>query len=294
MSSELRTEERRPADGIVELTWKSEAGEKRFEECRAIDLSSGGVAVECPEAIPVHSSVIVWAPAFHVAALSEVRHCSWRKSIYVLGLKFVARTATSEDTAGDSDPRAPDLYEILRLSPQADIERIERVYRTLAKRLHPDNLTTGDAEAFLRVADAYRILSDPAKRARYDSEREQTKATPRFQLRSREFFAGLRGEQNRRLATLCLLYRKRISDYEFPGMTLLELEDLTGCTREELGFALWYLCEKGLAKSGDCAQYLITAAGVDYAETKLAEGNEDLKLLAAVQTPEQSPSATAR
>ncbi len=290
MSRELRTEERKAADGVVELTWKSDAGEKRFEQCRAIDLSSGGVAVECPEAIPVHSNVIVWAPAFHVAALSEVRHCSWRQSIYVLGLKFVARTATS----GDEDPRAPDLYEILRLSPQSDSERIERVYRTLAKRLHPDNLTTGDAEAFLRVADAYRILSDPARRARYDSEREQTKATPRFQLRSREFFAGLRGEQNRRLATLCLLYRKRISDFEFPGMTLLDLEDLTGCTREELGFALWYLCEKGLAKSGDSAQYLITAAGVDYAESKLAEGNEDLKLLAAVQTPDELPSATAR
>ena len=47
MSSELRREERKPADGIVELTWKSEAGDKRFESCRAIDLSSGGVAVEC-------------------------------------------------------------------------------------------------------------------------------------------------------------------------------------------------------------------------------------------------------
>lgn len=285
MSRDLRTEERKPADGVVELTWKSESGEKRFEQCRALDLSSGGVAVECPEAIPVLANVIVWAPAFHVAALSQVRHCSWRQSIYVLGLKFVARTATS----GGDDPRSPDLYEILRLSPQADSEGIERVYRTLAKRLHPDNQTTGDAEAFLRVADAYRILSDPAKRARYDSEREQAKATPRFQLRSREFFAGLRGEQNRRLATLCLLYRKRISDYEFPGLTLLDLEDLTGCTREELGFALWYLCEKGLAKKMDGSQFQITAAGVDHAETRLAEGNDDLKLLAAVQISE-SPS----
>jgi hypothetical protein len=288
VSRDLRTEERKPADGLVELTWKSEAGEKRFEQCRALDLSGGGVAVECPEAIPVFSKVIVWAPAFQVAALSEVRHCSWRQSIYVLGLKFVARTATT----GDSDPRSLDLYEILRLSPSADAERIEKVYKTLAKRLHPDNQTTGDAEAFLRVADAYRILSDPERRARYDAEREQAKATPRFQLRSREFFAGLRGEQNRRLATLCLLYRKRISDFEFPGLTLLDFEELTGCTREELGFALWYLCEKGLAKTGEGAQYLITAAGVDYAETKLAEGNEDLKLLAAVQTGDAAPSVT--
>ena len=65
---------------------------------------------------------------------------------------FWRETATSGDNAGEHDPRAPDLYEILRLSPHADSEGVERVYRTLAKRLHPDNLTTGDAEAFLQRA----------------------------------------------------------------------------------------------------------------------------------------------
>jgi len=260
-----RDHERRTTDCIVELTWKSETG----------------VAVECPEIIPLLAHVIVRAPAFEVAALAEVRHCTWRSSIYVLGLRFLAKTSTVQN-----DPCAPDHYEILRLNPMADFDFIERVYKTLARRFHPDNLETGDAETFLRVREAWRILSDPQKRACYDAEREATRSSARFQLRSPEFFSGVLGEQNRRLAILCLLYRKRTSNYEFPGLSLLDLERLTACTREELGFSLWYLCEKGHSKSNDCADYCLTADGVDFVEKQLArENSSDLRALAAVNKP---------
>ncbi len=73
-----RLEERNPADCIVELTWKSDFGEKLFEHCRAIDITENGVAVECPEALPLMSNVIIWAPVFQVAALAQVRHCTWQ------------------------------------------------------------------------------------------------------------------------------------------------------------------------------------------------------------------------
>ena len=69
-----RQEERNPADCVVELTWKSDTGEKLFEHCRAVDITENGVAVECPEALPLMSNVIIWAPVFHVAALAQVRH----------------------------------------------------------------------------------------------------------------------------------------------------------------------------------------------------------------------------
>src|SRR4051794_40624829 len=89
-----RQEERNATDCMVELTWKSEQGEKVFGQCRAIDITENGVAVECPESLPLLSSVIIWAPSFHVAALAQVRHCTWQRSIYVLGLRFLARTTT--------------------------------------------------------------------------------------------------------------------------------------------------------------------------------------------------------
>jgi curved DNA-binding protein CbpA len=43
------------------------------------------------------------------------------------------------------DTPLPDYYEILQVSPLADSETIERVFRHLAKRYHPDNQESGDA-----------------------------------------------------------------------------------------------------------------------------------------------------
>ena len=89
---------------------------------------------------------------------------------------------------------------------------IERVYRTLAGRFHPDNPSTGDAKTFLRIREAYDTLSDPARRAQYNALRQRTKYSERFRLRGREFFDGIKGEQLRRLAVLCLLYRQAASE----------------------------------------------------------------------------------
>jgi hypothetical protein len=283
MSVDLRNELRKDADYTVELTWKTESGEKRIESCRAVNLSEEGVAVECPETIPMLAHVVLRAPAFEVAALAQVKHCTWRRTIYVLGLSFVAKTSTLAN-----DPMAPDHYEILRLSKDADQDTIERVYRTLARRFHPDNDNTGDAEIFLRIAEAHRILCDPGQRRRYDAQQESQTSVVRFDMRSRDFFAGLRGEQNRRLGVLCLLYRKRTSDHDRPGLSLLDLECLSGFTREELGFALWYLCQKGLAKVDEHTKYEILAEGCDYVESRLTEEQSDLRVIAAVQIPNQT------
>lgn len=283
MSVDLRSGLRKETDYPVEITWKTESGEKRFESCRAVNLAEEGVAVESPEDIPLLAHVMLRAPAFEVAALCQVKHCTWRRTMYVLGLSFVAKTSTLAN-----DPMAPDHYEILRLSADSDQETIDRVYRTLARRFHPDNDKTGDAEIFLRIAEAHRILSDPGQRRRYDAERESQNSVVRFDMRSRDFFAGLRGEQNRRLAVLCLLYRKRTADHDRPGLSLLDLECLSGFTREELGFALWYLCEKGLAKADDHTKYEILAGGCDYVESSLSEEHSDLRVIAAVQIPNQT------
>lgn len=288
MDTESRAVVRREVDSAVELTWRTVDGEKRFESCRAVNVSETGVAVECPEQIPLLAHVILRAPAFEIAALAQIKHCAWRRTAYRLGLQFVAKTSTIAN-----DPMAPDHYEILRLSPMSDGETIERVYRTLMKRFHPDNDKTGDAEIFLRIAEAHRILSDPRQREQYDAERDNSKSVVRFDLRSREFFAGLRGEQNRRLAALCLLYRKRAADHEYPGLSLLDMEHASGFTREELGFALWYLCQKGFASVDDRTHYGITAAGCDFVENHLTDDHSALKIIAAVQIPARAESQSS-
>jgi curved DNA-binding protein CbpA len=171
-------------------------------------------------------------------------------------------------------PLEEDYYEILRISPRADEDTVERVYRTLAERFHPDNESSGDPETFLRVTEAYETLSNPDRRWQYDDMRERSQTVARFRLRARDFFDGIRGEQNRRLAVLCLLYRRRISSHDSPGRSLLDLEQLTCCTREELNSVLWYLSEKQWVKCGEMTEYIITAQGFDFVETELKERAE--------------------
>src|SRR5688572_16665565 len=65
-----------------------------------------------------------------------------------------------------------DYYEVLGVSRTANGEEIKRSYRRLAMKYHPDrNNGEGRAEAemkFKECAEAYEVLSDEAKRRRYD------------------------------------------------------------------------------------------------------------------------------
>jgi len=59
------------------------------------------------------------------------------------------------------------LYDILGLSPDASAADIKAAHRRAVKAHHPD--VGGDARQFEEVQRAYFILSDPERRARYDS-----------------------------------------------------------------------------------------------------------------------------
>lgn len=65
-------------------------------------------------------------------------------------------------------------YEILEVSENASYEIIEKAYRTLAKKYHPDinsmNNVNWSEDKFKELTEAYRILSNPALRTQYDEE----------------------------------------------------------------------------------------------------------------------------
>lgn len=64
-----------------------------------------------------------------------------------------------------------DYYSILGLSRDADADQIKKAFRNLARKYHPD-VAADKTEAegkFKEINEAYEVLSDPAKRRKYDA-----------------------------------------------------------------------------------------------------------------------------
>lgn len=159
-----------------------------------------------------------------------------------------------------------DYYEILQISPNADLETVHRVYRHLAQRFHPDNKDTGSEELFRSLTAAYNVLSDPIKRAAFDVEhRHERRLTWKIFDQSNSA-TGVESERRKRQGVLSLLYRKRVAQADQPAMSLREMEELLGIPKEHLEFTLWYLKEGQYVKATDNARYTITLKGVDLTE----------------------------
>ena len=133
---------------MISIQMKDGMGAAKRVTADVVDVIDGGFGVNLRTPLQPGSLVVVGE---HIEA--EVRWCVQR----------------SDGTfrAGLQNSRQ-DCYEVMQLGRNADAETISRVYRMLAARYHPDNRETGDSEKFLRLAEAYRILCDPEKRARYD------------------------------------------------------------------------------------------------------------------------------
>ena len=173
-----------------------------------------------------------------------------------------------------------DYYELMQISPNAELATVQRVYRLLAARYHPDNPETGDTDQFVQLQKAYQVLSDPEARAQYDSALAQQSGQPMPVFEMKEFVVGINAEMNRRLGVLCLLYNRRKSSPESPGLSILDMEAKMALPREYLEFTIWYLKEKELVRRDEStSEILISAKGIDFAEHNLPSSRIVYKLL---------------
>jgi curved DNA-binding protein len=160
-----------------------------------------------------------------------------------------------------------DYYEVLQISPNAEPDTVHRVYRLLAQRFHPDNKQTGSESKFRQVSEAYNVLSDPAKRAKYDvTYNARRKDRMHLVSNATQDENDFDAEQLVRLAVLEVLYTRRRTEPSEPGVFILDIEQLLGRPREHLQFTVWYLAQRELLRTSDDSRLTITAAGVEYLE----------------------------
>jgi len=156
-----------------------------------------------------------------------------------------------------------DYYETLQLSSNADTETIDRVYRILVRRYHPDNQETGDTEKFNRVVRAHKILSDPDTRASFDVTYEDNRGTTLKIFEETKNPESYDGDKRIMEGILAVLYTSRRRDADKGGVGIVQLERLLACPSKHLEFHIWYLKEKGWVERMENGMFAITASGCD-------------------------------
>ena len=182
-----------------------------------------------------------------------------------------------------------EYYEVLMLSPNADREMIDRAYRLLARRYHPDS-GNGNAKNFDQLTKAYRILCNFKDRKDHaDSDWKAShspEATP-----IDNFTMGMEDDEKVSHSILFLLYIARRRDVANGGIGSVSLERTLGVPENKLEFHLWYLKEKGWIGRVDTGGYAITAAGVDAVSEKKLATQRHLLLPAFAQAPNNNKNS---
>ena len=188
MEATAKTQRRRAyrktiGSSAVRIEMKDAMGNPRGATADLVDIIDGGLGlalgtpVNCGSIVVVRGKLGESHPADHVKAV--VRWCVGKTDgTFRAGLEFLdfrSTFAPNKQSTHSIHSDTPDWYEVMQLNPNADTETISRAYRLLALRYHPDNIETGNNEMFIRLSEAYQILSDPTKRATYDARRRGVK-----------------------------------------------------------------------------------------------------------------------
>lgn len=174
-------------------------------------------------------------------------------------------------------PKGISYYQLLQVDPDAHPTIIRYAYRFLAAMYHPDNAESGDAEKFKTITEAWRTLSDSAKRQAYDTQlgvkaKVQAQGTtgglgamPNIPKASLSW-----SEVELRLAVLQVLMEARRKRPQTGGASAKMLMDCLNCNMGDIEYVLWYLREKGYISRTEAA-FMISVVGVDYLIDQLSK-----------------------
>ena len=184
-----------------------------------------------------------------------------------------------------------DYYDLMQISPNADLNTIRQMFRHLAKRWHPDH-KNGNTERFKLLIEAHKTLTNPERRAAYDL-RYQRFWEAKWNIAADASDSRLYVDDNEvREGLLSLYYVQRRSKIDDPGLGEMEVARLMRIPIQLIEFHIWYLKEKGWIQRLENGQFAITALGVDQAEKSRLRLNTD-RLLTAHGTESQEDASEA-
>lgn len=166
-----------------------------------------------------------------------------------------------------------DHYEVLEASVNANFDTIERIFRYMAKRYHPDHSEHGDIKKFSQLVEAYEVLKDPEQRASYDAQYAANRSDEQTIVEEAGHANSDTADRHRLLK---LFYAQRRRNMREPGMGINTVENMMKLPQEVLDFHLWYFRQKGWVQREESGSISITAAGVDKIEAT-NEKNEAVK-----------------
>ena len=287
----------------LRLHFQEQRGVQQVVPARLVDLTEHGCGLEVESDLAVNMPITILGDITNQGGGREVQvrgRVAWSEAssdwTWRVGIEFEAPLDLGR-SKGSSAKResmpledTEDFYELLQLSPNADNETIQRVFRILATRYHPDNKETGDTEVFRRVHQAYTTLLDPERRAAYDVD-HQARNKLRWKIFDQPQSAqGMHAERAKRHGILSLLYTKRVANPAQPGVSIVEFEDMLGVPREHLDFSLWFLKESGFAVRTDNGRFSITIKGVIEAEAEVVPRDPERREDRLIEAPDGVPS----
>jgi|GEM_PF-5089161 len=168
----------------IRLEMKDAMGNPRRVYAGLVDVIDGGLGLALTTPVQSGAIVVVRGKLGESRTADPlkavVRWCAGKTDgTFRAGLEFLV----APEQTNPANSETLECYATMQLSPGADAAAISHAYRLLALRYHPDNIETGNSEMFLRLSEAYQILSDPQKRASYDVQRRNVTAQVRISRR---------------------------------------------------------------------------------------------------------------
>jgi tetratricopeptide (TPR) repeat protein len=183
-----------------------------------------------------------------------------------------------------------DYYQILQLSPTADQAQIRAAYKRLAMQYHPDR-NMGDKRAeemFKFINEAYHVLSDPLKKARYDGRFYQQADYPTAGHRHRD----QRFRRNRQPQPERPYYKVDKNYFKIQGLAILSFLVLASICYS-IGYTVQYLIQRQQMKKFVANTKLLTQVNGLFDSGKITEAF-DLVSSLRTQDPKEFRFITAK